>query len=131
MEKNPLSMGETFRKFCPYYLHLGMTWDQYWHGDPWMVVYYYEAHKLEIEQRNQELWMQGAYIYDAFTVVLSNAFAAKGSTPKRYMEKPIDILPKTEEEKAAEEERELRRMVQQLNAWEKSFNAGKPEDGSS
>ena len=125
MNQAPLSMGEVFRKLCPQYLHYGMTWDQYWHGDPWMVVSYAEAHKLAIEQRNQELWLQGLYNHDAFAVVLSNAFAAKGTVPKKYLEKPLDILPKTEEQRAADEERELRKMVRQLNMWEKQFNAGK------
>ena len=117
------SMGEVFRKLCPLYLHYGMTWDQYWHGDPWMVVAFAEAHKLQVQQRNQELWMQGLYVHDAFAVVLSNAFAPKGSIPKKYREKPADLFPKTQEEIEAEEERELRNMVKQLNAWEKAFNA--------
>lgn len=122
-QQTPLSMGEVFRKLCPEYLHYGMTWEQYWNGDPWMVVAFAEAHKLRIQQRNEELWMQGLYVHDAFAVVLSNAFAQKGSVPKKYLEKPLDIFPKTEEEKEAEEERELRKMVKQLNAWEKRFNA--------
>ena len=117
------SMGEVFRKMCPLYLHYGMTWDQYWHGDPWMVVAYAEAHDLWRRQRNEEMWMQGLYVHNAFAVVLSNAFAQKGSIPKKYVEKPIDFFPKTEEEIEAEEERELRKMVKQLNVWEKRFNA--------
>jgi len=127
MEQKPLSYGEVFRKLCPQYLHYGMTWEQYWHGDPWMVVHYSRAHDMAIQQRNEELWLQGLYIHDAFAVVLSNAFAAKGSVPKKYLERPLDIFPKTEEEKEAEEERELRKMVKQLNAWEKAFNANSGE----
>lgn len=130
MAQTPLSMGDVFRKLCPQYLHYGMTWEQYWHGDPWMVVYYAQAHDLAIQQRNEEMWLQGLYNHDAFAVVLSNAFAAKGATPKKYLEKPLEIFPKTEEEKEAEEERNLRRMVRQLNMWEKSFNAGKAKDGN-
>ena len=130
MDQAPLSMGEIFRKLCPQYLLYGMTWEQYWNGDPWMVVQYAETHRLRVQQRNEELWLQGLYMHDAFAVVLSNAFAAKGSTPKKYLEKPLDILPKTEEEKAAEEERELRKMIRQLNMWEKQFNAReKTENG--
>lgn len=129
MEQKPLSYTEVFQKFCPQYLHYGMTWEQYWNGDPWMVVYYSQAHDLAIRQRNQELWMQGLYNHDAFAVVLANAFAQKGTTPKKYLEKPLDILlPKSEEEIEAEEERELRKMVKQLNSWQKAFDAQNRED---
>ncbi len=127
MEQAPLSYGEVFRKLCPQYLHYGMTWEQYWHGDPWMVVYYSQAHDLAIQQRNEELWLQGLYNHDAFAVVLANAFAEKGRAPKKYLEQPLDIFPKTEEQRAADEERELRKMVRQLNMWEKRFNAGNGE----
>lgn len=129
MEQEPLSMGEAFRMLCPTFLSYGMTYDQYWHGDPWMVVDYAKAYKIRMEERNWEMWMQGLYIYDAFSVVLSNAFAAKGSTPKKYLLKPEPIFPMTEEEKQAEDERELRKMIRNLNQWEKSFN-GKNDDPS-
>lgn len=128
MVQNPSSMGEVFRKLCPEYLHYGMTWEQYWHGDPWMVVHFAEAHRLQIQQRNEELWWQGFYNYAAFSTVLANAFAPKGSVPKKYLEKPIDILPKTEEEKAAEEEMELRRTIKRLNMLAKQFNANAGTD---
>lgn len=128
MDRAPLSMGETFRKLCPEYLHYGMTWDDYWHGDPWMVVYYAQMHRLQIQQRNEELWWQGFYNYVAFSTVLANAFASKGAVPKKYLEKPIDILPKTEEEKAAEEEMELRKTIKRLNMLAKQYNANAVED---
>jgi len=128
MNQAPLSYGEVFRKFCPQYLHYGMSWEQYWRGDPWMVVYYSQAHDLAIKQRNEELWLQGLYNHDAFAVVLANAFAAKGSTPKKYLEKPLDLFPKTEEEKEAEEERELRKQIARLNAWQKAWDAQHKDD---
>lgn len=123
MEQAQLSMGETFRMLCPIFLSYGMTWEQYWHGNPWLVVDFVKAYKIRMEERNWEMWMQGLYIYNAFSVVLTNAFAPKGAVPKKYLENPAPIFPKTEEEKEAEEERELRKMVKQLNAWEKAFNA--------
>lgn len=88
-----------------------------------MVVDFAEAEKIRMENRNWEMWMQGAYIYDAFAVVLSNAFAGKGATPKKYLEKPERIFPLTDEEREAEEELELRKQIAQLNAWQKSWDA--------
>ena len=116
-------MGEVFQELCPTYLSYGMTYDQYWHGNPWMVVHFARAHKLRMERRNWEMWMQGLYNYAAFSTTLTNAFSKPGSTPKKYLEAPEPIFPKTEEEIEAEEERELRKMVYDLNKWEKAFNA--------
>ena len=42
-----------------------MTYDQYWNDDCQLVKFYRKAHKLKNEQKNQELWLQGMYIYEA------------------------------------------------------------------
>jgi hypothetical protein len=105
-----------------------MTAKEYWHGNPWLAKGFRDAYDLKRKEKNQVLWLQGMYIYEAFAVVLSNAFAEKGSTPKHYATEPYDIFPKTEEERRADEDRELRKMVAQLNAWERSFNAQHKND---
>ena len=106
----------------PDYLMYGMTYDQYWHGDPKLVIYYREAHRLRMKEQNEILWLQGQYIHEAFAVVLSNAFANKGTPPKRYAKKPYPLY-QSEQERQAEEDEELMETVAQLTAWEKSFNA--------
>lgn len=108
---------------APEYLSYGMSLDEYWKGDPWLARTYYDAHVIRMKRQNTMMWYQGLYIHEAFSVVLANAFAAKGSQPKKYVSQPFPIYPKTEEELAAEEEMELQNMVASLNAWEKAFNA--------
>lgn len=98
----------------------GMTYDEFWYGKPILAKYYREKHKLDIERRNQELWLQGLYIYDAFAVVLSNAFSKHSKA--KYIEKPFDLFPKTEEEKQAEIENTRRTMYEKLNAFADAFN---------
>lgn len=115
---------------APYYMLYGMTAKEYWHGNPWLAKSFREAHELKVKEQNEVLWLQGLYIYDAFSVVLSNAFAEKGSTPKRYAQEPYNIFPMTEEERQAEEDKQLRKMVAQLTAWEKAFNAQHKNDDS-
>lgn len=108
-----------------------MPLEEFWHGDPWLVKTYREAYELKKRDQNEVLWLQGLYIYDAFAVVLSNAFADKGTTPKKYAMKPYNIFPMTEEERQAEEDRELEQAVAQLTAWEKAFNAQYGDKNSS
>ena len=106
-----------------------MTYQQFWYGDAELVVAYREAHKLKIQQKNEELWLQGLYIYNAFGVVLANAFKTKGATPYKYIEKPLDIFPKpapteAEQEKARED------VIKALSRWKKSWDAVKGKDNN-
>lgn len=105
-----------------------MSYQEYWHGDVWMVKSFREADKLRQERENAGYWMQGMYIYEAFAAVLKNAFSKKGSTPAKYPEKPYDIFPeeKTEDQKLQEEEQErikaklyMQNMVRAGRSWGK------------
>ena len=106
----------------PYYLAIGMPSDEYWHGDPMLVKAYNKAHLLKRKQINQELWLQGLYIYDAFGAVLSNVFGKKGSKKAKYLEEPLSITEKTEEEKADEEKKARQKLIAQLNGWKSRWD---------
>ena len=58
-------MTELFERDCPYYLSIGMTYDQYWYGDPLMVRTFYKAHKLKEQLADQQAWLQGQYVMAA------------------------------------------------------------------
>jgi hypothetical protein len=81
----------------------GMSYDEFWNGKPELAVWYRKKHRLEIEQRNQELWLQGLYFNNAVSVALNNGFNKKKI---QYIDKPIRLFPETEDEKKAEAERE-------------------------
>lgn len=116
-------MSEVFERLCPYYLMYGMTYDQYWHGDPWSLKAYKEAYFLQQRSANEMAWLSGAYVMNAVSVVIGNAFSKKGTPPKRYLEKPLDVFPKTEAEMKAEEEEKQRKLIQGLTAWKAMFEA--------
>lgn len=124
-EKSPLlSYSEIFDKFFPYYLSWGMTEEQYWNGDASLAKAYRTKHKLEIEQRNQELWMQGLYIYEALLSVspMFHDFA-KNPKPLPYRDKPFPLtkeaVEKLEENKV-EETRE--KDIAKLTSWMERVN---------
>lgn len=102
---------------------MGMSADEYWHGEPELTQAYAEAYKLRKEERNWELWLQGLYIYHALCVALSNAFD-KNSKAK-YMDKPLDIFPPTEEEIEDKQQKEAEILAKRLTAWEKAFNGNR------
>lgn len=104
----------------PHYLLYGMTPEQFWNGKPQLCETYRRLHRLRSEQKNEELWLSGLYTLDALSVALNNSFSKKKA---KYIEKPLDIFPKTEEEKQREAEETRRKFVERLDAWKKAFDS--------
>ena len=100
---------ERFNEVFPYYLSIGMTPEQYWDGDCTLVKYYRKAEELRSEKRNQELWLQGMYIYEAICDVspILHAFAKKGAKPHPYPSKPYAISEKQIRQEREEKERKI------------------------
>ena len=100
---------DKFYESFPYYLSIGMTPEQYWDGDCTLVKYYRKADELRNERRNQELWLQGLYIYEAICDVspILHAFAKKGTKPQPYSSKPYAITEKQLRQEREEKERKL------------------------
>lgn len=93
----------------PYYLSIGMSYELYWHGDPGLVRAYRKAEELRNEKRNQEMWMQGLYIYEALcdVSVLIPRFSKKKIKPEPYTEKPYPLKSKKKKSKKMDEEKAL------------------------
>lgn len=100
-----------------------MTTEEYWERNPYLVQSFKQAHLMKIEQRNQELWLQGLYVQKAFAVVIGNAFAKKGEQKEKYFESPLRITPFTEKEKKQKAEKERQKIIAELTAWEKAWTA--------
>lgn len=112
-----MTFTEIFEELCPLYLAYGMTYEQYWQGDPWMCRAYAQSYLLKRKIQNENMWIQGAYVANAFGTVLSNAFSKRQS---KYLEKPLDIFPKTESERKSEIREERRKLIALLNGWKRS-----------
>ena len=99
------SYTKTFYDAFPFYLSIGMTPEQYWDGDPSLPKYYRKASELQRKRKNEDLWLQGMYIYEALCDVspIMNGFAKKGTKPHPYTDRPYSI---TRDDLA--EERKLR-----------------------
>ena len=102
---------EKFYELFPYYLSIGMTYEQYWEGDSTLAKYYRKAEALRNEKRNQELWLQGMYIYEALCDVspVLHAFAKKGTKPTPYSDRPYAL---TAEQNRRKEEEKKRRIAE-------------------
>lgn len=92
----------------PYYLSLGMSYEQYWYGEPNLVKAYRQAEIYRRENENYNAWLQGLYIHRAVTASISQTFGDKKSNMVKYLEYPI---PMTEREKEAEKERKRQQTI--------------------
>ena len=97
-------------------MSIGMTYDEFWNQDVRLVEVYRRAAELRDKRRNQELWLQGMYIYEALCDAspLFRFSTKKGSIkPEPYVKEPYPI---TASEVKAREEREARAMEERLKA---------------
>lgn len=109
------SYTEVFEEQCPIYMSYGMSWHDYWYGDPRALRYYREAEKKRQEALNEQAWLQGIYIYKAVSTALTNAFAKKGTPAEPYMLAPIDLSEPTRADELIEIGKSRARKVRSLN----------------
>lgn len=121
-----ISYTEVFYKYLPFYMSIGMTYDQYWNDDCCLVKYYRDAFELKRERENEMLWLQGMYFYEALCDVspILQAFAKKGTKAVSYSSSPYPITKKEMERRRKEKERTAhKQMKANLNAFSIKFNA--------
>ena len=96
---------------------MGMSYTEFWDGPPFLVVAYRKAFRIKREIENEQAWLQGLYVYDAFVVCMANMFSGRGAKKQSYLERPVDIFPLTEEEKKNVSVKRWRRCRLQWKKW--------------
>ena len=119
------SLTKLFEHECPYYMSYGMSFDEYWNKDAYLVKFYRDAYKLKIRYDDVFMWKQGMYIYEALCDVspILHAFSKSGAKPLPYRTKPMyeEIRDmKTEKEKQIEIENERLKARIFFENWAKA-----------
>lgn len=106
---HPISDAELFDQACPIYMSWGMSYEEFWHGDPSIAKYYRKAAELKQRQANDIAYLQGAYVYEAILCAspILNPFAKQGTKPYPYPAKPFEAK-KDGVEDSADKESEAR-----------------------
>lgn len=126
-----LTLGEWLDRLCVYYMTMGVTYEEFWYGDYTKFKYVARQYEAQRKLQNEDAWLQGAYVYDAVATALSNAFRKKGAKAQNYLERPLQVYPKTEEEKQYEAEMERRKIIERLNKWKAAWDAKLAKEKSS
>ena len=103
---------------------MGMSYDEFWYGPPSLVRAYRKAYDMERHRRNEEMWLQGRYIFEALRCApLLVGFPEKGYKPPSgagYPEMPYPLSEKEAQEREIERENEnTKRFIAQLEAESK------------
>lgn len=113
-----ISLTKTFEELCPIYMSYGMSYDEFWYGEAYRAKFYLDSHKLKVKQKDEEMWIQGMYIYEALCKVspVLHAFSKKGTKPLPYAEKPyLTSAPALETQKDKEKEVENARLIARIH----------------
>lgn len=95
---------------------MGMSANEYWHGEPRLALDYRKAYEIRTSLHNQEMWMQGLYFYKAVSSIASQILAKPGKPPEKYPQYPI---PMTEIEQVAEYERKKQETLKWIAEGQK------------
>ena len=123
-QSEPLSLAEIFIDAFPYYLAMGMTYDEFWCGSPSLVRAYRKAFEIKRANRNWEMWQQGRYIFEAIRCApLLVGFPEKGykvPSGAGYPDMPYPLSEKEAKEREIMRENEnTKRFIAQLEAESK------------
>lgn len=126
-EDQPRTYTEIFETVFPYYLAIGMSYEQFWEGSADLVKAYRKADEIRRRRMNEELWLCGMYTADALTATVGNMFS------KKKYNYPSEPRPITKDEAEERRERERREKAEKIKAAfiAKALNVNKRVGGGS
>lgn len=101
----PSTLTEFFIRMFPYYMTLGMSYDEYWHGPAWLCAAYREAHDMRMKREEWARHRQGAYIYHAILCAapVIKPFV-KDAKPGKYPDEPWPLTQQEADERERQRE---------------------------
>lgn len=103
-------MAQLFEILAPYYISIGMTLDEFWNGDPRLVLTYIQAEIIRVRRKQRELWHEGIYTAQA----IASVFSKEAS----YFKEPLpDTVQDIEEYEARRRAEELERLKASFMVW--------------
>lgn len=123
-EVEHIFLTETFERMCPYYMAIGMTYDQYWRDDVTMPIMFRKAYRIKQEEIKWQIWEEGVYTYEALCKVspVLHAFAKNGTKPLPFSSEPYGIKKIREEREEKEKIKEDKKIENERMRAQVFFN---------
>ena len=95
---------------------MGMSVQEFWYSDPDLVRAYRKAKEIKDKERNDFLWLQGRYVYDAICKSAPLLNDLKPTEPIPYDEVPYPMsLQEAEEREAELAKKKMEEQISRLN----------------
>ena len=116
-----------FEEVCPFFISIGMTYEQFWKQDVCITRYYKKAYEMkqkrQAEEEKWKIWEQGLYIYEAICDVspILRTFS-KVKKPLPYPDKPYgieafnDSIKEKNNEQEEDKKEEIKRKADTMRA---------------
>lgn len=79
---------------CPYYIAMGMTYDQFWKEDVWIARTYRQAYEIKRKEEEMNNYRIGLYVYHALCMTVPNL----GGEVPAYLKRPFPLTQKEADE---------------------------------
>lgn len=87
-------------EWLDYALAIGMTAEEYWYADPSLIFNYERSFEIRKQLKEQELWLQGAYIRSALSSIIVPVGLADNRTHQNlpdYAPSPLRVETSNED----------------------------------
>ena len=99
-DKKIVNLSEWLEKLCEYYMAMGVSFEDFWYGDYCRLKFYEKAYFNRLKKRDYDMWLMGAYAYQAVSIALARGFG--GDKRAEYPKQPFGY-EKPEEQMSQEE----------------------------
>lgn len=120
------SYTNAFETVCPYYMSIGVSYDDFWNGNFEICKYAREAEKIRKKRMNEECWWNSLYTFRALcdASVLFHDFMKEKPDLQFSTKEPLPMtIEEAEEQEKVRKQKEMEGFVAQMEAITKSHNA--------
>lgn len=104
---------------------MGLSYDEYWLGEPeifyWHALKYRHKQEQDAQERDALAWLIGLYVHQAITVNFAAAFGKRGAPKPSYPELPAYVAEHNEQAKSKKQERDVLRSYNNFIAAAQSM----------
>lgn len=109
-----LSYGEILDEAFPNYLNMGMTYEQFWYGDPRAYRFYRKAYEQKRSHENYTAWLNGRYVFDAILAVAPVLIPFSKGKLGEYPKQPYPMNDEEREQQEVEKMKQTAETLKQL-----------------
>ena len=115
-----------FEAVCPYFMSIGVSYDEFWNGDFEICKYAQKAEILRKKRKNQDAWWNSIYTFRALcdASVLFHDFVDKKPELKFSTEIPLPLsMEEAEEQEKAKKTKEMEAFAAKMEVFAQTHNA--------